>query len=194
MVVGIVVAAVAALLVVGAAIGGGQVKKGTATALTPAATRSAAATATPAPGFTDPTNHFSASFRDAPVEDSNSLSVAGHPVSEVLWSDAIDVSTAEIVGYATYPASFNFSAPNAALNGAVAGEVSNVHGTLLSKTFGVYQGFHSVDAVISAQQVFIESRAILAGQTVYIVITTSAHNPPELFAGFAPTLTILTHS
>jgi hypothetical protein len=148
----------------------------------------------PVGNFTDPTSHFSAEYRDKPVQDDQSTSVGGRTINEVLWTDAIDTNTAEIVGYANFPADFSIAAPNAALDGSVAGEVSNIHGTLVSKNFGTYQGFTSVDAVISASGGYVESRAILAGRTLYIVVVTSTNNPPELFSGFANSLHILNHS
>ena len=148
----------------------------------------------PAANFTDPTNHFSAGYRDKPVEDDQSAPVGGRTINELLWTDAIDTNTAEIVGYANFPADFSIAAPNAALDGSVAGEVSNIHGTLVSKNFGTYQGFKSVDAVISASGGYVETRAILAGRTLYIVVVTSTNNPPELFSGFANSLHILNHS
>ena len=144
--------------------------------------------------FTDPTNHFSATYQTKPVEDDQSTTVAGQTIPEVLWTDTIDSNTAEIVGYATFPAAFDFSAPNAALDGSVNGEVHNIHGTLVSKTFGTYEGFKSVDALISAAGGYVQTRAVLAGQTLYIVVVTSLHNPPELFAGFANSLHVLTHA
>jgi hypothetical protein len=155
----------------------------------PSSTTSSAAT-----NFTDPTNHFSAAYRDKPVEDDQNAAVGSRTINEVMWTDAIDTNTAEIVGYADFPADFNIGAPNAALDGSVAGEVSNIHGTLLSKNFGTYQGFRSVDAVISAAGGYVESRAILAGRTLYIVVVSSTNNPPELFSGFANSLHILNHS
>jgi hypothetical protein len=157
-------------------------------------TGSPSSTSPPAANFTDPTSHFSAAYRDKPVEDDQSAAVGSRNISEVLWTDAIDTNTAEIVGYANFPADFSIAAPNAALDGSVAGEVSNIHGTLVSKNFGTYQGFTSVDAVISASGGYVETRAILAGRTLYIVVVTSTNNPPELFSGFANSLHILNHS
>jgi hypothetical protein len=148
---------------------------------------------TPAAGFTDPTGHFSAAFRGTPVEDDNSLSIAGQSIPYVQWTNVIDLNTSETVGYVTYPSSFDFSAPNAALDGAVTGEAGNIQGTVVSKTFGTYEGYHSVDSIISAKGGFVESRVVLAGHSLFILLTTSLQNPPELFANFAPSLKILTH-
>jgi hypothetical protein len=151
------------------------------------------ASGTPAAVFTDPTGHFSAAFRGTPVEDDNSLNVAGQAIPYVQWTDVIDLNTSETVGYVTYPSSFDFSAPNAALDGAVTGEAGNIQGTVVSKTFATYEGYHSVDSIISAKGGFVESRVVLAGHSLFILLTTSLQNPPELFANFAPSLKILTH-
>ncbi len=144
--------------------------------------------------YTDPTNHFSANFHDKPVEDDRNLTVAGRSIPEVLWTDTIDSNTAEIVGYASFPADFNFATPHAALDGSVAGEVSNSKGTLVSKSFGTYQGFESIDAVISLTGGYVESRAVLAGRTLYILVVTSTNNPPDLFASFANSLHVINHA
>lgn len=144
--------------------------------------------------YTDPTNHFSANFHDKPVENDQTMAVSGHSVPEVLWTDTINNSAAEIVGYASFPADFTFATPHAALDGSVAGEVANSKGTLLSKTFGTFQGFESVDAVISLTGTYVESRAILAGRTLYIVVVSSSNNPPELFASFANSMHIISHA
>lgn len=157
---------------------------------TPEPTGSSPAAAT----FTDPAHHFSAAFRDQPVEDDQNLNIGGEQVPEVLWSDSVTTDVGEVVGYATYPADFTFDAPNAALAGSVNGEVSNSHGTLVSKTFGMYQGFHSVDAIIAAHGGYIETRGVLAGRTLFLVIVTSMNNPPEMFPGFANSLHVLDHA
>jgi hypothetical protein len=144
--------------------------------------------------FADPTSHFAASFAGTPVQDVQSLTIRGEQVPVVLWTHSLDSNVEEAISYITYPATFDFPLPNAALDAAVAGEVTNIKGTLLSKTFGTYQGFHSVDVVASAQQGFVETRAILAGRTLFMVVVTSSQNPPELFATFAPSLHILNHA
>ena len=153
---------------------------------------SAATTGTSA--FTDPTSHFSAQYQGKPVEDDQTKAVGAQSIKEVLWSDTIDFNTAEIVGYTDFPADFSVSTPNAALDGSVNGEVTNSHGTLVSKNFGTYQGFHSVDAVISTSGGYAETRTVLAGRTLYVIVVTSLSNPPELFAGFANSLHIINHA
>ncbi len=147
-----------------------------------------------ASAFTDPTSHFSATYEHKPVEDDQTQAVGSRSLKEVLWTDTVDSNTAEIVGYSDLPADLNFPAPNAALDGSVNGEVTNSKGTLVSKTFGTYQGFHSVDALISASGGYIETRTVLAGRTLYIVVVTSQSNPPELFNGFANSLHIINHA
>jgi hypothetical protein len=179
----VVVAAVAvlAVLVVGALFVVG--KKVTPTNSTPAAAT-----------FTDPANHFSATYQSKPVEEDRNTTVSGRSITEVLWTNTIDANTAEIIGYANFPPDFTVVTPNAALDGSVTGEVTNTHGTLLSKTFSTFQGFHSVDAVISASGGYIETRTVLAGRTLYVLVVTSLNNPPELFSGFANSLHILNHA
>ncbi len=153
------------------------------------------ATTASASAFTDPTSHFRAQYQHTPVEDDQTKAIGSQSLKEVLWSDAIDANTAEIVGYADFPANFDVSAtPNGALNGSVNGQVTNSKGTLVSKTFGTYQGFHSVDAVISASGGYVETRTVLAGRSLYIVVVTSLNNPPELFTNFANSLQILNHA
>ena len=144
--------------------------------------------------FTDPTGHFRAQYHGTPVEDDKTQAVGTQSLKEVLWSDTLDANTAEIVGYTDLPADLSVTTPNAALNGSVNGQVTNSHGTLVSKNFGSYQGFHSVDAVIAASGGYVETRTVLAGQTLYIVVVTSLSNPPEQFTGFANSLQILKHS
>jgi hypothetical protein len=148
---------------------------------------------TSASAFTDPTSHFRAQYHSTPVEDDQTKAIGTQSLKEVLWSDTIDSNTAEIVGYADLPSDFSIATPNAALNGSVNGQVTNSHGTLVSKNFGTYEGFHSVDAIISASGGYVETRTVLAGQTLYIVVVTSLSNPPELFPGFANSLQILKH-
>ncbi len=145
--------------------------------------------------FTDPTNHFSAMYHDKPTEQDQSTPIGARTLNEVLWSDTIDSNQAEIVGYADFPADFTIADPHNALDGSVNGEVNNTHGSLVTKTFGTYQGFQSVDAVISVGgSGYAETRAVLAGRTLYIVVVTSTDNPPPLFSGFANSLHILNHA
>ncbi len=144
--------------------------------------------------FTDPTNHFSAIYRDKPTETDQSTTVNGRRINQALWTDSIDNSTSEIVGYTNFAADFTIADPHNALDSSVNGEVTNTHGSLVSKTFGTYQGFQSVDAVISASGDYLETRAVLAGRTLYIVVVTSTNNPPELFSGFANSLHVLNHA
>ncbi len=182
----VVVAALCVLVVLavgGLFVVGRKVSTPTATNNSPAGT-----------SFTDPTGTFSATYESAPVEDDRNMTVSGRSIAEVMWTNPIDTNTTEIIGYANFPADFTVASPNAALDGSVNGEVTNTHGTLLSKTFGSYQGFHSVDAVISASGGYIATRAVLAGRTLYIVVVTSLNNPPERFAGFANSLHILKHA
>jgi hypothetical protein len=143
--------------------------------------------------FTDPTNHFSATYRGNPSEKSQTTAVGNRSIREVLWTYTLNSDTSEIVGYADFPTDFAVADPNNALDGSVNGEVRNSHGSLVSKKFGTYQGFKSVDALISASGVHIETRTVLAGRTLYVIVVTSLHNPPELFADFANSLHVLNH-
>ena len=159
------------------------------------ANRATAPTTTPTSvTFTDPTNHFSATYRGNPSEKAQTTAVGNRSIREVLWTYTVNGDTSEIVGYADFPANFTVADPNNALDGSVNGEVRNSHGSLVSKKFGSYQGFKSVDALISAAGVHIETRTVLAGRTLYVIVVTSLKNPPELFDGFANSLRVLNHA
>ena len=144
--------------------------------------------------FTDPTNHFSATYHDTPTQQDQNTPLGNRTLHEVLWSDSIDSNQAEIVGYADFPADFTIADPHNALDGSVNGEVTNTHGSLVTKTFGTYQGYGSVDALISESGGYVQTRAVIAGRTLYIVVVTSQDNPPPLFSSFANSLRILNHA
>lgn len=170
----IVVALFIALLVIGAAVG--------------------RQTANPAAVFTDPSGRFSAAYQNQPTKKDQSATVNGRAINQTLWSDAIDSNTAEAVGYTDFPSDFTVTDPHNALDGGVNGEVRKTGGSLVSKIFGTYQGFPSVDALISASGGYLDTRAVLAGRTLYIVVVTATNNPPELFSSFVNSLHILTHA
>jgi hypothetical protein len=176
---------------------------------TPASAASAAATATPAPAtdaptaapaattaFADPDGYFTASFSDTPVKDATNLTVGSATIPYVQWANLIDVSAVQVVAYANYPPSVDTSLPNVVLAGALAGSAAATKGTLLSKVFGTFEGFHDADGIIAAPNSagYAEVRVILAGHTLFEVIASGLNNPPVLFSGLAASVTILKHS
>ncbi len=147
----------------------------------------------PVVSFTDPTGHFSAVYEQRPVEYSEDTPVNGGSMTATLWSDTIDSNSTEGIEYASMPSDFTSGGISAALDASVNGEVSYTGGKLLSKTVGTYQGFPSVDAEISLLGGYLETRVVLAGRTMYIVLVTSTHDPPDRFNDFANSLHILGH-
>ncbi|MBJ7608201.1 MAG: hypothetical protein JF887_02060 [Candidatus Dormibacteraeota bacterium] len=176
----------------------------------PAAVHTPTPTATPIPptplptadtsggsvAFTDPDGNFSASFSSAPVKDSTSTPVNGQQLTYVQFTNLVNPDVVEVVAYADYPPSIPDNTPNVILSAGIQSAVTHVNGTILSKMFATVQGFPSVDAIVSvpasgsSPSGFLGARLILAGHTVFEVLSTGLDNPP---AGFAP-LTILKHS
>jgi hypothetical protein len=74
---------------------------------------------------------------------------------------------------------------------AAQGAVTSTGGTLLSQSQGTYQGFPSVDFLVSAQGEYIDYRVVLDGHSLYQVAVASTVNPPANFTSFASSLKIL---
>ncbi|MBJ7609865.1 MAG: hypothetical protein JF887_10625 [Candidatus Dormibacteraeota bacterium] len=151
--------------------------------------------------FSDPDGYFTASYTTTPTKDARSITVQGRDIPYVQWGDQVDLTVAEIVAYANYPPEVATDTPNAVLQGSIQGIATAIKGTILTKSFGTFQGFTSADAIISVPPPagstspgFLEARVILAGHTLFELAVTGLENPPTLFAALAASLTILKHS
>ena len=166
----------------------------TATAQQP--TDPPAASAAGVTAFADPDGYFTASFSDAPVRDSTSLTVGNLSIPYTQWANVIDANVIEVVAYANYPGSQPVTTPNAVLAGSLAGAASVSKGTLASKTFGTFEGFPDADGIIVAAggTGFAAVRVILAGHTLFEVIASGLDNPPAGFHALAASFTILKHT
>jgi hypothetical protein len=170
------------------------------------ATPAAAPTATPNPApptaststtaFADPDGYFTASFTASPIKDASNVTVGSLTIPYVQWANLIDVSVVQVVAYANYPSSVDTSLPNVVLAGALAGSAAETKGTLLSKVFGTFEGFHDADGIIAAANSagYAEVRVILAGHTLFEVIASGLNNPPVAFSDLAASFAILKHS
>lgn len=181
----------------------------------PAAVHTPTPTATPIPptplptadtsaggsvAFTDPDGNFSASFSGAPVKDTSSTPVNGQQLTYVQFTNLVNIDVVEVVAYADYPPSIPVDTPNVILSAGIQSAATHVNGTILSKTFATVQGFPSVDALVSvpasgsSPNGYLGARLILAGHTVFEVLSTGLDNPPAGFAPLSASLTILKHS
>ncbi len=179
---GWLVAAVAALVVIGV---------GATAAVLLTGRRTSSPSAPSKPAFTDPGGHFSLAFPVTPISSSQTQTVQGTPITITLWQASVSSTDGYMAGYVAYPQSVDTSSPYTNLAGAVQGAVTGTGGTLVSQSQGTYQGFPSVDALISASNEYVEYRVILDGHSLFEVGVVSADDPPPNFTSFANSLRIL---
>jgi hypothetical protein len=170
----------------------------------PAAHRTAAASHTPAgtvTDFSDGPVHFHAVFSGPfPFESVQTFVVEGKQVKGAQWVAGDHADDAQFVQTFTFTPDVSLQDSNGTLDGDIHGELNLVNGTLMSETFGAYQGFPSADATFSFPASatggarYERLRAILAGHTIFHVFVTSPVNPPKLFAPLAASLKILAHA
>jgi hypothetical protein len=175
---------VAALVVIGVAA--------TAAAVLVSQPASPSSASTPStPLFTDPGSHFSVAFPVTPISQSETLPVNGTDLTITEYVATVSSTDQYEAGYVLYPDSVNTSNPSVNLAGAVQGAVTSTGGTLLSQSQGTYQGFPSVDFLLSAAGQYIDYRVVLDGHSLYQVAVGSTVNPPANFTSFASSLKIL---
>lgn len=141
--------------------------------------------------YTDPGKHFSAAFPVTPLSTSQTLTEDGVDVTITMYEAQVSGSEGYMAGYAVYPQSVDTSNPTANLAGAVQGGVTAVNGTLLSQSQSTYQGFPSVDLLVSAGGYYIEYRFVLDGHSMFEIGIQSTQDPPPAFTAFANSLVIL---
>ena len=175
---------VAALVVIGVAA--------TAAAVLVSQPASPSSSSTPStPLFTDPGGHFSVAFPVTPISQSETLPVNGADLTITEYVATVSSTDQYEAGYVLYPDSVNTSNPSVNLAGAVQGAVTSTGGTLLSQSQGTYQGFPSVDFLLSVQGEYADYRVVLDGHSLYQVAVVSTVNPPANFTSFASSLKIL---
>jgi hypothetical protein len=179
-----ITAVVAALVVIGVAA--------TAAAVLVSQPAPHASSSTPSPPlFTDPGSHFSVAFPVTPISQSETLPVNGADLTITEYVATVSSTDQYEAGYVLYPDSVDTSNPSVNLAGAVQGAVTSTGGTLLSQSQGTYQGFPSVDFLLSAQGEYVDYRVVLNGHSLYQVVVASTVNPPANFTSFASSLKIL---
>jgi hypothetical protein len=135
--------------------------------------------------------HFSVAFPVTPISQSETLPVNGTDLTITEYVATVSSTDQYEAGYVPYPDSVDTSNPSVNLAGAVQGAVTSTGGTLLSQSQGTYQGFPSVDFLLSAQGEYIDYRVVLDGHSLYQVAVASTVNPPANFTSFASSLKIL---
>jgi hypothetical protein len=182
-----ITAVVAALVVLGVAATAAAVLVSQ-----PASSTSSPSASTPStPAFTDPGSHFSVAFPVTPISQSETLPVDGSNLTITEYVATVSSTDQYEAGYVLYPDSVDTSNPSVNLAGAVQGAVTSTGGTLLSQSQGTYQGFPSVDFLLSAAGEYIDYRVVLDGHSLYQVAVASTVNPPANFTSFASSLKIL---
>jgi hypothetical protein len=145
----------------------------------------------PAHRFTDPGNPFSVAFPVTPIATSSTTSVAGIEITVTEWEAQVSASDTYVAGYVAYPASVNTSNSSASLAGAVEGAVTAADGTLVSQSVGTYQGFPSVDFLLTTHGDYVEYWIVLDDNSAFEVGMSSTQNPPPGFTSFANSLLII---
>lgn len=130
-------------------------------------------------------------FPVTPISQSETLPVNGTDLTITEYVATVSSTDQYEAGYVPYPDSVDTSNPSVNLAGAVQGAVTSTGGTLLSQSQGTYQGFPSVDFLLSAQGEYTDYRVVLDGHSLYQVAVASTVNPPANFTSFASSLKIL---
>ena len=177
----------------------------TSTNPTPAASATARPTArpvTPAPAiaaplvvaFTDPAGHFSARFPVTPVRQTSAVPGTNGAVNSVVWESQASRSAQYLVEYTTYPPADTPTDAHAALDRTAQVVATGAGGTVISEQFGTLQGLVSssvflqglvrVDFIVSTQGTFLDGRAVLGTNTLYIMAVSGVDDPPAGFDAF----------
>ena len=167
----------------------------TSTNPTPAASATARPTArpvTPAPAiaaplvvaFTDPAGHFSARFPVTPVRQTSAVPGTNGAVNSVVWESQASRSAQYLVEYTTYPPADTPTDAHAALDRTAQVVATGAGGTVISEQFGTLQGLVRVDFIVSTQGTFLDGRAVLGTNTLYIMAVSGVDDPPAGFDAF----------
>jgi hypothetical protein len=139
--------------------------------------------------FSEPAGHFSADFDGTPTLNEKTDTSGAVPIVIKTW-ETTSGNDSQMAGFAEIPDGMELD-PRAALHGSVEGGASGAGGTVLSETYGTFEGYPSVDAVISAHGGYMRYRCVITPHTIYMVAVSGDANPPAGFQSFASSFHIL---
>ena len=139
---------------------------------------SKSATSTTRPAFIAADAGFSAEFPGAPKRQEQPVEQAGVSLKVIFYQSTTNDEVVA-VGSSTTPIALTGDGLTTALDKAIDGSATNVHGTVSSRSKTTFLGVPAEDGVITAQGNVVHERVFVVGQRLYIAegITSSASKP-----------------
>ena len=139
--------------------------------------------------YTDPHTRWSATFAGPPLYHETTTSTALGPIP-YLYAEYTGFNVDQVVGVFLLPAGSSFD-----LQRGIEGLATAANGTLTTTTPGTFQGFPSLEGVVSVHNAggVLKCQTVKVGDVIYLFGTTGPVDPPSDYAAFVASIHLSPH-